>query len=82
MWRPEFAWSDKDLDFYEIDCHKSCNAQSPSEVDISQKKCLNCEDIVAVGNSKKFFTVLYPLLGKLFYTEMKKVFDKIQPKST
>lgn len=46
------------------------------------KKCFNCEDSIAVGNARHFFTTLYPLVGKTFYTELKKVFDKLKPKNT
>jgi len=61
------------LDFYEVDCSKSCNADLMAKLDLGDKKCLNCEDSIATGNATNLFTVFYPLVGKIYYTELKKI---------
>lgn len=43
------------------------------ELDLGERKCLNCEDSIATGNARHFFTSLYPLVGKVYLDELKKV---------
>jgi hypothetical protein len=70
MFRPEMLFGEKDYDMYQIKCSDSCDAKI-REMDLGDVHCLSCENVITTGDAKKVFTVLYPLIGKIFYEEFK-----------
>lgn len=79
--RPEAFWGEKDLNFYEEKC---ISAECPAEpgVEDHRTKCLKPGPVVIKGMARSVFTVFYPLIGKVFEAEIKKVYDKLQPYTT
>jgi len=51
-------------------------------VEDHRTRCLKHAPVVTKGMARSVFTVFYPLIGKIFETEIKKVYDKLQPFTT
>jgi len=74
------TFGEKDFDFYQIKCSDSCDAKI-RELDLGDVKCISCDDVVTRGDAKKVFTVLYPLIGKIFFEEFSAMWGKLKKRN-